>query len=340
MVEVDMVEAFRQVERVTSAPAFQEEVDRFAVTHCKDFEPAGVKPEYETLHKEFGDLVRGKLKHGVQERLGPVGPQFDVEKFLEDLSPFVEAGAGGTEDSAETDFVFTLKVCSCVNDFELFRDFMLEKKAKLSETPPDVVVEPVDVVLHQDIGHVAHLMTEGLAWESVRSDDQLLIQRTSQDLGEVIVRFAMKTDLPVQESYDMLMNATEERKLWDSFTEIEKVENDRYKMSMKLPMVPKITFDVKMLVKHDFPNNGDITWAYRAYDPETNTLVTALGAPQGKGCIIAAAKDAPNSTIHSIEVMPKFIARLPNFVGRWMLSISGWYLQRVLAKYKEYKKGK
>merc|ERR1711998_152183 len=76
-----------------------------------------------------------------------------------------------------------------------------------------------------------------------------------------------------------------------------------YKMNIKMPMMPQITFHVMLLSRYNFPNVGDITWVYRAFDPKTGEIVTSSGAPVGKGCVLAVPGQPNRCVFHSIDAI-------------------------------------
>merc|ERR1711881_159805 len=117
----------------------------------------------------------------------------------------------------------------------------------------------------------------------------------------------------------------------------ELVGEDLYRMTIKMPMMPQFTFNIKLLSRCDFPSTGDITWVYRAFDPETGNIDTSSGAPVGKGCVLAVPGQPNRCVLHSIEMMPSLVGKMPSFLMKWLLSFTPKVYIKMIGNYKKYR---
>merc|ERR1712183_620144 len=161
---------------------------------------------------------------------------------------------------------------------------MLAKK-KCKETAGRSV-SSLDVALQADMAAMGQMACDGQAWELVKKDGWMTMEKMKNSEGE-FVRYAIECEMPPELAFDMMLNATPERAHWDNMTAMELMGDHMYRMTIKMPWMPQFTFNVKILPQLDFPNAGDITWVYRAFDPETGNVDTRSGAPVGKGCVLA-----------------------------------------------------
>ena len=95
--------------------------------------------------------------------------------------------------------------------------------------------------------------------------------------------------------------------------------------------------NIKILSRCDFPNSGDITWVYRAFDPATGNIVAGSGAPVGKGCVLAVPGQPNRCVLHNIEMIPSLLGRVPSFLVAWLLSFTPKVYIKMITKYKNYK---
>merc|ERR1711971_821617 len=156
-------------------------------------------------------------------------------------------------------------------------------------------------------------------------------------MGGDFVRYAFECDLSPELAYDMMLNATPERAHWDSMTVMELVGENLYRMTMKIPMMPQVTFNVKVMVRCDFPNVGDITWVYRSFDPTTGEIVVGSGVPVGKGCVLAVPGQSNRCVLHNIELIPSLLGKVPSFLLKWLLSFTPKVYIKMIANYRKYK---
>merc|ERR1712107_77901 len=92
-------------------------------------------------------------------------------------------------------------------------------------------------------------------------------------------------------------------------------------MDVKLPAIPKMTCNIKVLFTLDFPNPGDITWVYRAFDVTTGELLTSPVMPDVKACALAAPGQPNKCIMHFINTVPSsMLAYIPAFSIRLLLS--------------------
>lgn len=335
MAEVHMAQAWTVAGQIISEPAFQHEIDTFVDTHCVYFDDVEEnKLEYTTLHNQYTELAEKQIEGRMQEAMGP---DFDMATFLEHLPAFITGGAGGVtgaDDQEQSNFAMTLEVLQNFHDFLAFKTMMLAKK-KSKETAGSAV-SSLDVMLEADLAAMGQMACDGQAWELVKKDGWMTMEKMRNSEGEFI-RYAMECEMSPEHAYDMMLNATPERAHWDNMTTNELVGENLYRMTVKMPMMPQFTFNIKILSRFNFPDAGDITWVYRAFDPATGNIVTSSGAPVGKGCVRAVPGQPNRCVLHSIEMMPALVGRMPSFLMKWLLSFTPKVYIKMISNYKKYK---
>lgn len=330
-----MAQAWAVAGQIISEPAFQWEIDTFVDANCLYFDEAEEnKLEYTTLHNHYTELAEKRIEARMQEMMGPA---FDMAIFLEHLPAFIQGGAGGVtgaDDQEQSNFALTLEVLESFSDFLAFKSMMLAKK-KSKETAGRTV-SSLDVSLEADLAAIGQMSCDGQAWELVKKDGWTTMEKMKTSEGD-FVRYAIECEMSPQLAYDMMLNATPERAQWDNMTTIELVGENLYRMSLKMPMMPLVTFNVKIVCRYDFPNAGDITWVYRSFDPATGDIVTSSGAPVGKGSVIAVPGQPNRCVLHSIELIPGLLGRVPSFLMKWLLSFTPKVYLKMITSYKKYK---
>jgi hypothetical protein len=280
------------------------------------------------------ELAEKRIEGRMQDMMGPA---FDMAAFLEQLPAFIAGGAEGVigeNEQEQSNFAITLEVLQSFSDFLAFKTMMLAKK-KSRETAGQTV-SSLEVALQADLALMGQMACDGQAWELVKRDGWITMEKMKSLEGE-FVRYALECEMSPEYAYDLMLNATPERAHWDDMTSIELVGENVYKMNIKMPMMPQITFHVMLLSRHDFPNVGDITWVYRAFDPKTGEIVTSSGAPVGKGCVLAVPGQPNRCVLHSIELMPSLVGKMPSFLMKWLLSFTPKVYIKMIGKYKKYR---
>lgn len=330
MEESDVARAWEATGHIVSQAAFQQEIDAFVSANCEYFEDTEEnKFEYTTLHNQYIELAERRIESSLQEVLGP---SFSMEAFMNALPPFLE-GLKCAEESDDVDFATTLEVLNSFTDFMAFKTMMLTKKQSMK----GVEVSPIDVTLSSEMEEMGSMVSDKGNWQSVKQEGWCTIDKMKRENGEEVFRTIVECDLPPESVFDMFMNATPERKHWDDMCTNELIGDNMYRMHVKMPMVPAYTYNIKLLVRRDFPGPGDVTWVYRAFDPATGELVTSGGAPVGKGCCLAKPGQPNMCTMHSVDELPSMMSYLPAFMVRWMLSFTPKYMVKTLSKYKKHK---
>jgi len=266
-----------------------------------------------------------------------MGPAFDMATFLEHLPAFIEDGAGGVtgaDDQEQSNFAITLEVLQTFSDFVAFKTMMLAKK-KSKETAGRTV-SSLDMALQADLAAMGQMACDGQAWELVKKHGWMTMEKMKNSEGE-FVRYAIECEMSPELAFDLMLNATPERAHWDSMTVIELVGENLYTMTIKMPLLPQFTFNVKILSRFNFPNAGDITWVYRAFDPATGDIVTGSGAPVGKGRVLAVPGQPNRCVLHNIEMIPSLLGKVPSFLMKWLLSFTPKVYIKMIAKYKNYR---
>jgi hypothetical protein len=335
MAEMSMAQAWIVAGQIISEPTFQNEIDMFVDANCMYFDDVEEnKLEYTTLHNQYIELAEKRIEVRMQDMMGPA---FDMIAFLMHLPAFIEGGAGGVtgaDEKEQSDFAMTLEVLQSFTDFLAFKTMMLAKK-KSKETAGRAV-SPLDVALEADLASIGQMACDGQAWEFVKKDGWTTIEKIKNGDGE-FVRIAIECELSPEHAFDMMLNATPERAHWDNMTTNELVGEDLYRMTVKMPMMPQFTFNIKIMTRCNFPNAGDITWVYRAFDPATGNLVTGSGAPVGKGCVLAVPGQSNRCVLHSIEAMPSLVGKMPSFLMKWMLSFTPKVYLKQITNYRKYR---
>jgi hypothetical protein len=335
MAEIQMAKAWSLAGDIISEPSFQHEIDTFVDAYCVYFDDVEEnKLEYTTLHNQYTELAEKRIEARMQDMMGPT---FDMASFLEHLPAFIEGGAAGVtgaDDQEQSNFAITLEVLQNFSDFVAFKSMMLAKK-KSKETSGRTVTS-LDVTLEADLMALGKMACDGQPWEIVKREGWMKMEKMKNSEGE-FVRYAIECDISPAHAYDMMLNATPERSHWDSMTINERVGENLYRMTIKMPMMPQITFNIKVLTRFNFPNVGDITWVYRAFDPETGDIATSSSTPVGKGCVLAVPGEPNRCVLHNVEMMPALVGRMPSFLMKWLLSFTPKLYIKIISNYKKYK---
>lgn len=330
-----MAQAWSVAGQIIAEPAFQYEIDTFVDSYCMYFEDAEEnKLEYTTIHNQYTELAEKRIEGRMQEMMGPT---FDMATFLHHLPTFIEGGAAGitgSDEQEQSNFAVTLEVLQSFSDFTAFKAMMLAKR-KSKETAGREVTS-LDVALQADLASMGQMSCDGQAWELVKKDGWMTMEKMKNSDGE-FVRYALETELSPEMAYDMCLNATPERANWDTMTVMEMVGENLYSMTIKMPMMPAFTYNVKVMCAYNYPNYGDITWVYRAFDPATGEILTGSGAPVGKGCVLAVPGQPDRCILHNIELIPSLLGKVPSFLLKWLLSFTPKIYIKMIAAYKKYK---
>mmetsp|Transcript_20217 Transcript_20217/g.46591 ORF Transcript_20217/g.46591 Transcript_20217/m.46591 type:complete len:122 (-) Transcript_20217:426-791(-) len=116
---------------------------------------------------------------------------------------------------------------------------------------------------------------------------------------------------------------------------IQKSSEDRYKFAVKYPYLPKFEYDVRILLKRDFPDKGSITWVFRSLKKDGETLDMTQGAPCGKGWIKPKGEGC---VLCNIEEVPSLMKFVPTFLLNWFMT--SFFLKLLKTQENKFKKFK
>ena len=296
--------------------------------HCEKFvDDEENRLEYTTVFKAYEQLVEGELEAGLGREKGA---EFSMEEFLAQVGPYLEelakgkAGPGGDDVAGAR----TLEVLLTFIHFQEFKDMMLQRKRVKGLAADSAVPDAPDaVVLDEEMeAMVAMAGSQESEWQVLSSQPGLTVERAQDAAGAVFIRTVLLCEgMSVDHAMDMYFNCESgtdgrmERLNWDKQTIWEKVEGagneGRFKLGMKLPMVGKLMYDIRVLTRRDFPAPGDASFVYRAVKKDGSLDMKGVC---GKGYVKEGAYTKDAATLVTVEELPAMMKYLPRFIVKWM----------------------
>uniref|UniRef100_A0A7S0VE29 ADP-ribosylation factor-like protein 2-binding protein n=1 Tax=Hemiselmis tepida TaxID=464990 RepID=A0A7S0VE29_9CRYP len=311
-----------------SKPEFKAKLAEFVDKNCDVFEADEEnKLEYTSIHNQYVEIADDALSDGL---IAAMGPDFDMVAFLEAVPGYLEKVAGGGEKTTEATGE-TVDVLLNFTSFESFKETMLlAKRNKAGGSAAEA--GSGNVTLDQEMQDMVKMAEEG-EWRTLKKEPWCTCEMATSPTGVETIRCVLDSPLAPDQCLDMTFGT--ERKEWDDNMRIEKLPNDRYKISVKYPYMPKMEYDVRFLIKRGFPDEGCITWVYRSLKKDGETLDMSAGTAVGKGII---RPKGGGSQLCVIEEMPSMMKYVPTFLLNWFItSFMLKMLQKQEARYKKAK---
>jgi len=328
---MDIGQAMNALDEVVQDERFMSFQKEFLGNHCHKFEETDENAlEWTELHMEYEQAIEGHLEAELAEKV----PGFSMAQLQEELPAYIEA-----QRDAEEGHAATLDLLVSFGDYEAFKALMLEAKRETMAGETEVLAPSfppsVESALDQakEMAYVAADPAAG--WVKILNKGWMQVDRLMRPGQNDVVRMTMDIEIPPEASLDMMINYTEERKAWDSYSTITIVEdngpNDKVMdWSFKIPLTPTIVYRIRNVIVPDFPEPGCVTGVYVAPSDDPNAK-----KPEGLGNYIIIPTET-GCRMTSLEEVPTSI--IPNFMMNWMIStFTPRFMVSMIDKYKKVK---
>ena len=319
------------VASLVDSPAFREEQEAFYRKYCAEFSAGDDSTEnklsYTSIHNTYVEMVermskrlhfiylfaptafvahaRVRTLHAVASHVG----QPALEEVMAGLPEYVRSadGQGRSESVART-----LDLLSSMSDFEEFKTAMMHKReelegggggAGLSEAARTVVDLDGSLEYCAQLVEAANVAD---GWRLVTETPSMTAWVKPGRGKDTFMRMVVPLDLPMEQAVEMLTNLGPESLVWrENFGSTELVHDygpdDRvYKVGVKMPWVIKYimsvpeTMAMRVVLRHDFPNVGCISYVVVPFDIERHVALEEMGPLKIKSGVISEVEGEPN----------------------------------------------
>ena len=311
---------------LVESPSFRDEQEHFYRRFAHEFDAGDNSTEnklaYTQIHNDYVHMVEESIKAAVgPDRLSEV--EAGLERYIESQAyPKSEAIAQ------------TLEILTSMADYEHFKQTMLMKKSEVEYGGGAADFGKASVVdlegsldLCQELMGAASL-AEG--WKLIVDEAELTCWTKPGSGKDTFMRMRIVMDIDAPGAVEMVTNFTSDSIAWRSnISWIEAVKDYGpddliVRMGLKMPWVLKYMMSLpdemcmRIVLRRDFPNVGDVSYCVVPFDLEQNVALSEWGPMKIKTGVISADPENPNrAVVYTLDAAN--LSMMPSWGMAWML---------------------